>query len=327
MLTQDIPNDILRRFTQIQLHAGLSVMNRHVRLETNSPTVLSHVRNAFKRYKNTYEDGEGPDFLWRIVSDASSGLRPPLSKRIAFSDGGLRFINLNQRAFLAVDLDIREATTFISPELCEDEMGFYSPFLSDLFDLSAPALGLTEIMAGCVAIEGRGLLIFGSPRSGKTTAGYWAAKMGLEFHADQVTCVELIDNEPKAWGQFWPAAFRTETLPFLPEIEVQTHPFRYRNFTLLCLDHRAFLPPVASSLSPVACIFLDRCAANSPRLTRIEKEELTPLLFGSLPFVEDRRSEHQRSKVVQSLAELPAYHLAYAEDPRSAAELFPTLLA
>lgn len=325
ILDQDIGNDIFRRFTPTRLHPDFGVMGRRVRLETNSPTVLSHVRNAFKRYQK--DDGGNLDFVWRIVSDPSSGLRPPLSKRVAFSDGGLRFINFNQRAFLAVDLDTREATAFLSPELCEDEMGFYSPFLSDLFDLSSAALGLTEIMAGCVAIKDRGLLIFGSPRSGKTTAGYWATKMGLEFHADQVTCVELIDNEPRAWGQFWPAAFRPETLLFLPEIESQTRPFRYRDFTLLCLDNRAFLPPQAASVSPIACIFLDRCAANSPILTRIEKEELTPLLTGSLPFFENRRFEHQRREVVQSLAALPAYHLAYAEDPRSAAELFATLLA
>jgi hypothetical protein len=326
MLDRTISNDIFHRFTPTPLHGRFAVMGRHIRLETNSPTVLSHVRNAFKRYKKD-EKGENIEFLWRIVSDPSSGLQPPLSSRIAFSDGGLRFVNLNQRAFLAVDLDAREAIAFLSPELCEDEMGFYCPVLSDLFDLSSAGLGLTEIMAGCVAIEGRGLLVFGSLRSGKTTAGYCSSKVGLEFHSDQVTCLELINNKLRAWGQFWPAAFRQETVQFLPEIERQTRPFRYRDFTLLCLDHSAFLPTQASSVSPRACVFLDRCVADSPRLTRIDKEELTPLLFSSLPFFEDERFEPRRREVVQCLADVPAYHLAYAEDPRSAAELFPTLLS
>jgi hypothetical protein len=326
MLVQETPNDIFRRFTPTGLRTDFAAMGRRLRLETNSPTVLSHVRNAFRRYRKD-EKGESIEFLWRIVSDPSSGLQPPLSNRIGFSDGGLRLVNLNQRAFLAVDLDAREAIAFLSPELCEDEMGFYCPVLSDLFDLSSAGLGLTEIMAGCVAIEGRGLLVFGSPRSGKTTAGYYSSKVGLEFHADQVTCLELINNELRAWGQFWPAAFRPETLQFLPEIEGQTCPFRYRDFTLLCLDNSAFLPPQASSVSPRACVFLDRCVADSPRLTRIGKEELTPLLFSSLPFFEDERFEPQRREVVHCLADVPAYHLAYAEDPCSAAELFPTLLA
>lgn len=325
MLAQQISNDIFRRFTPTPLHCDFGVMGRRIRLETNSPTVLSHVRKAFKRYRDTEE--RGTDFLWRIVSDPSSRLHPPLSKRIAFSDGDLRFVNFNQRAFLAVDLGTREAIAFLSPELCDDEMGFYSPFLSDLFDLSSPALGLTELMAGCVALDARGLLVFGSPRSGKTTAGYLSGKMGLEFHADQVTCLELVSGELKAWGQFWPRAFRPETIQFLPEIERLGRPLRYRDLTLLCLDNSAFLPPQASGISPIACVFLQRCAAESPKLKRIEKAELTPLLFSSLPFVEDQRFARQREEVLRSLAELPAYHLAYAEDPREAAELFPTLLS
>ncbi|HTS08653.1 MAG TPA: hypothetical protein VMP68_24005 [Candidatus Eisenbacteria bacterium] len=253
-------------------------------------------------------------------------MRSPLSRRIGFSDGGLRFVNFNQRSFLAVDIDAHEAIAFLSEELCGDEMGFYSIVLSDLFDLSSAMLGLTEIMAGCVALDGRGLLVFGSPRSGKTTACYWAGKMGMEFHGDQVTCLELISGKPKAWGQFWPAAFRPETLEYLPEIEGITRPFRYRDLTLLCLDNRLFLPQESRSVTPVACVFLDRRAADFPQLTQVHKDELAPLLTSSLPFVENRRFDHQRREVVRTLAELPAYHLTYPADPRLASELFPALL-
>jgi hypothetical protein len=324
MLSQTVPNDIFRRFTPTPLNLDFGMMGRSFRLETNSPNVVSHVRNVSKRYDRV-ERGR-VDFLWRIVSDPGSGLCPPLSRRTAFSDGGLRFVNFNQRSFLAVDLDAHEGMAFLSPELCEDEMGFYSPVLSDLFDLSSAMIGLTEIMAGCVAIDGRGLLVFGSPRSGKTTACYWAAKMGLEFHGDQVTCVELVSGRPRAWGQFWPVAFRPETLEFLPEIEDIGRPFRYRDLNLLCFDHRIFLPAQASSVTPVGCVFLDRCATGSTQLRRIEKDELSGLLSCSLPFIENRRFEYQRGAVVRSLAELPAYHLAYGADPRAAAELFPRLL-
>jgi len=324
MLLQTVPNDIFRRFIPTPLHLDFSIMGRQMRLETNSAMVRSHVRSISERYGDVEQ--QSPDVLWRIVSDPSSGLRPPLSRRIGFSDGGLRFINFNQRSFLAVDIDDHEAISFLSEELCEDEMGFYSPILSDLFDLSSAALGLTEIMAGCVALDGRGLLIFGSPRSGKTTACYWAGKMGMEFHGDQVTCIEMISGKPKAWGQFWPAAFRPETLEYLPEIESVTRPLRYRDLTLLCLDNRSFLPSEAYSVVPVACVCLDRCAADSPALESIDKDELFSLLLSSLPFVENRRFDYQRREVVRTLAELPAYHLAYPADPRFAAELFPTLL-
>lgn len=324
MPPQTFSSDIFRRFTPTPLHLDFTLMGRPMRLETNSTTIQSHVRNVSMRYRDVKQPL--PAFVWRIVSDPSSGLRSPLSRRIGFSDGGVRFVNFNQRSFLAVDIDAHEAIAFLSEELCEDEMGFYSVILSDLFDLSSAVLGLTEIMAGCVALGGRGLLVFGSPRSGKTTACYWARKMGLEFIGDQVTCIDMASETPRAWGQFWPAAFRPETLEYLPEIESITRPFRYRDLTLLCLEDRSFLPSQSRSVAPVACVFLGRSAANAPELKRIHKDELTSLLASSLPFVENSRFDYQRRQVVQTLAELPAYHLAYPADPRLAAELFPALL-
>jgi hypothetical protein len=324
MLAQSISKDIFRRFTPTALGGDFTVMGKRLRLETNSPEVLAHTRQALSHYQDA--EAETVGFHWSLVSDPTSGLRPPLSTRTAFSDAGLRFINFDQRAFLAIDLGKREAVGFLSQELCEDEMGFYSRFLSDLFDMTAPALGLTEVMAGCVSLNDRGLLVFGAPRSGKTTAGYLAGKMGMEFLADQVTCLELSSGDLRAWGQFWPPAFRTESLEFLPEIESVSRPFRYRDISLLCLDKGWMQPAQAHSVAPRVCVFLERCGAETAQLTRLSKEEVTSLLFSSLPFVEDRCFEPQRREVVLSLAELPAHHLAYAADPRAAAALFPTLL-
>lgn len=149
----------------------------------------------------------------------------------------------------------------------------------------------------------------------------------MELHGDQVTCLEVVSGELRGWGQLWPVAFRPETQEFLPEIQRLTRPMRYRDLNLLCLDHRIFLPAEASSVLPVACVFLERCAADVPQLKQIDKEELTALVTRSLPFVENRRFDHQRREVIRHLAGLPAYHLPYPADPRTAAELFPSLLA
>ncbi len=316
-------NDIFHRFTPTPFGGDLRVMGKRLRLETNSPVILAHTSQAFSRYQDS--EADAPGFRWSLISDPTSGLRPPLSRRTAFSDAGLRFINFDQRAFLAIDLDRREAVGFLSSELCDDEMGFYSRFLSDLFDMTSPALGLTEVMAGCVASSDRGLLVFGAPRSGKTTAGYLAGTMGMEFHADQVTCLELASGKLRAWGQFWPPAFRPETLEFLPELARMTRPFQYRDCSLLCLD-KGWMQARSHSVVPKACVFLERGGAETAQLTRLSMEEVTSLLFSSLPFVEDRCFERQRRQVVLSLAELPAHHLAYSADPRAAAALFPTLL-
>ena len=46
----------------------------------------------------------------------------------AFSDDGLRYVNLGQRNFFAVDLNTRKAVAFLSEELAKDNVGFISVF-------------------------------------------------------------------------------------------------------------------------------------------------------------------------------------------------------
>lgn len=98
------------------------------------------------------------------------------------------------------------------------------------------------------------------------------------------------------------------------------HIISLRDFALLCFDNRKLLPSQASSVVPVAFVFLDRWAADSPQLKHVNKDEMASLLWCSLTFLENRRFDYERREVVRALAELPAYHLAYPADPRLAAQ-------
>jgi len=208
--------DPLCRFTPTPLAADLRVMDRTVLLETNSPAVLGQTVRLFERYQAP--PSSRAELLWRIVGEGRSGLKPPWPEMTAFSDDALRYVNLGQQNFFAVDLEAREAVAFLSEDLAMDDLGFSSVFLATLFDLTAAALRLTQISAACVAMGSEAVLIFGPPGSGKTSSTYLAGKLGLEFHADQVTFLELKPDGVHAWGQFWPAAFREDTSQFLPEL-------------------------------------------------------------------------------------------------------------
>lgn len=322
--------DPLCRFTATPLTTDLQAMGRTVRLETNSATVLARMVGLFERYGRApvtpRKPVRRPDFLWRIVGETNSDLKPPWPKMTAFSDDGLRYVNFGQRNFLAVDLEAREAVAFLSEELANDELGFSSIFASTLFDLTAPAMKLMPVAAACVALNGKALLIFGPPTSGKTTSTYLAGRQGLEFHADQVTYLDLKRNSIQAWGQFWPAAFRPETIRYLPELSTVVRPLSGQRFTLLCVPGSQLGCSQPRGVVPVAGIFLERRTTSTACLIRLSRPQASSSVMEIVPFRDDKCFEPRQSAILSTVARMPVYRLCYGPDPADAAPIFRRLL-
>ncbi len=245
--------DHLRRFTPTPYATALPVMGRTVRLESNSQKILAHAEELFARYPGSPQGL--PQFLWRIVSESDFAMRSPWPRRSAFSDHGLRYAEFGQRNFLAVDLEAREAIAFLSAGLVEDKLGFTSPFLDNLFCMTAGSLGLVSLRANCVSLGNKGLLVLGPHNSGKTTASYIAARLGLEFYADEGVFAEIKEDAVRVWGGFWPAAFRPQALRFFPELRMCTRPFSYCNFTFHHLQRHQYRATQVHPLIPVGCVF------------------------------------------------------------------------
>ena len=111
--------DLLRRFSSTPYATDLRLMQRTVRLETNSSTVLALTLKFFERH----QDGRAgkPDFIWRIVCEPDCRVESTAVQLSAFSDLGLRYVNVGQRGFLAVDLERREAMGALADLFVESE--------------------------------------------------------------------------------------------------------------------------------------------------------------------------------------------------------------
>jgi len=316
--------DPLRRLTPTPFISDLCVMGRRVRLESSSAKLLAEFTALFEPAADP--SSTPPDFLWRIVGEAESGSNPPWPKMTAFSEEGLRYVNLGQRGFFAIDLDAREAVAFLSEGWASDSVGFSSVFAATLFDMTAPALGLAQIAAACVALHGKALLIFGPPGSGKTTATYLAGKLGLEFYSDQASFLDLRLGRLQVWGQFWPAAFREDTVQHLPELASATRSFSYGNLIFLCLFNRPIHPSLPRAALPVSCVFLEREETIVPQLIPMGPREREDRLSDSLSFRDDVRFRLQYEMALRSLGRLPMYRLPYGRDPAVAATFLRNIL-
>jgi hypothetical protein len=319
-----IGRDLTRRFTATPRSADLRVMGRTIRLETNSATVLEQARRVLEFRQDCQSAPR--DFLWRVVVDTSSGVTPPWPERFAFSDDGLRYINLGQRSFIAVDLGARESVGFLSEQLAEDPTGMQCPFFSNLLNLTSPVLGLTEIAAACVAREHRCLLLFGPPKSGKTTSAYLSTKLGLRFHADQEVFLDYGVGSLIAWGDPWPAVFRWDVLERLPELRALARPFNCCDISFLYVEKNRPYPAEANRAVPTACIFLERGASGRPKLMPVERLKLAEKLGAYFPFRDDQIFEARRRAVLAELANLPAFRLIYSANPYDAACMYADLL-
>lgn len=318
------PNDPIRRFIATPYCAHLNVMGRTIRVETNHPKIVQHTTDLLAHYAGSAR--RDPDFVWRIVVEDDAQHSPVWPLRTAFSGAGLRFVAYGQRNFLAVDLDAKYAIGILSHGLMDDDLGLTSPFLDNMFCLTAGSLRLAPMWANCVAFRQRAVLLFGAPGSGKTCTSYLAEKLGLDFHADEGVFIETDSGNARCWGGFWPPAFRPEALEFYPELKSSSRPYRYRDLTLY---HRAKQPsPLVAHLPaiPVCCLVLERHASIVARLLYVPLRHRAQLLTEYRLFKDDERFLEQQTTAVQALATLPSYVLRYS-DPADAARQVQNLLA
>lgn len=315
-------SDPLRRFTPTPHASTLHVMGRAIQCETNSPAVLERVSAILGGGLKA----EHPQFQWRLVCERSDKRTCSWPAMTAFSDCRVRYVNLGQRSFIAVDLQSRLAVGIVPEYMVEDDLGFSEVFLATIFYLTAAALGLVPVTASCVAQSGRGVLLFGPPASGKTTCGYLASRQGLKFLADQALFLEISEGKLCGWGDFWPVTFRPESAQIFPELQNLTRPFHYLDRTFLCLEKQALSLGPPQSITPAASIFLDRQAGAAPKLTPLTSHDLRQRFAHSVPFKDDAGSEQHRQAVFQVLSRLPAYRLRYGSEPSVATQFIRSVM-
>ena len=318
-------DDPFLRFRATSLSCTANLMGRNLCLETNNPIVLKYAGRFLSSVESS--NHAHSQFLWKIVTEPGGESAATWPQMTAFSGKDIRYINLGQHSFIAVDHGARLAVGVIPEHLANDEPGFSSVYLASMFYLTAPALGMVAVSAACVAMEGRGLLLFGVPGSGKTTASYLSTRFGLEFHADHAVFLDKKARTLRAWGEFWPAAFREDAIKYLPELAGQSRPLVYCDRTFLSVRKSRSPSGAAHSVTPVSCIFLQRQAGTSPKLVPIRQEETCARLPSFVPFIENMNAGPDRDSIFKSLGRLPAYNLAYGTDPSEAVVFLRSMLS
>lgn len=316
--------DPLGRFAPSAQRTILSVMGRSVDFETNCEDLFRRVEKLFSVYPRAVD--ATPQCRWRIIQHRASSPGNRGFRRFAFSDSNLRFAQVGQRSFYALDLESRTAVGSITEDVIKDELRIIIPFMDSLFCMSAASLGLVSLHANCVARGGRGVIILGEPGVGKTTVSYLAAREGMHFHADDGVFLEICQGELRAWGGFWPIVLRQETVEFFPELQSYASQFTYGDRALCYLNKGCLQTHNAEPVLPICSIFLNQAPCSSPILAQLSALEVYQRLANRMLFAEEEQFAKQEDAVLCTLSTLPTYEFNYGKDPAAAVELIEDLL-
>jgi hypothetical protein len=312
-------SDPLRRSVATPHSITLQLMGRTVRLESNSLKMIDHALQFFAWYPQVMPGDrkhDHPDFTWRIVSE-SGGLKLPETSPSGFSDAELSFTNFGQRSFGAVDAATRTGIAFLADEFTEVSEPRLSilPPMEFLLYMTVRSLGFTCLSAASVALQGKGLILLGEPNSGKTTASYVAAKLGMELLADHMVFLESTPPGVRVWGDTFPALFRPEALEFFPELRSQVRELSHEGVDFYFFEKSKLQSAQAHCVAPLCSILLERGSAAEPRLAPMPSGELLRHLDADLLFKGADGFQSEQAAIFAGLAEMPAYRLSFGESP------------
>ena len=169
---------------------------------------------------------------------------------------------------------------------------------------------IVSLHAACVAWEGAGVLLFGESGVGKSTLTYACARRGWTYISDDAASV-VSDSGRTLIGEPHHLRFRADAPDIFPELRGRTVGYQ--------LDHKPTIEVLTADLpirtAPECRVeriaFLDRRPAVRAGIAPIGREETIERLQPDMPMF-DPELDAQRIKVVESIAEAPAYVLRYS---------------
>lgn len=134
------PMDLPKRFAPTPIEARFPLSGSIILLTTNSQRVVRQLERALPPLSVSAMNS--PDFLWRIVSESDDDpVHDAEPFRVYCLDyGGLSFVNIGRKGFLACDRHARLGVSFVSQSLVEDEKRFSQYFLPALISLSRESI-------------------------------------------------------------------------------------------------------------------------------------------------------------------------------------------
>jgi hypothetical protein len=181
----------------------------------------------------------------------------------------------------------------------------------------------TPVHAGCVALDGRGLLLCGESGAGKSTLTYACARAGFTYVSDDVASLVRGGQACTVVGKPFQFRFR-DTAPFLfPELRVFVPKLALNGKPSIEVRTDELAAIRTAVNCDVEClVFLSRGEVRSgaAHLSPVPSDEARRRLQADLPVLEPYAWSEQRASLAKLVAR-PAFELRYGDLDAAVARL------
>jgi hypothetical protein len=283
---------------------------------TNDPEVLRAADDSFGHRRLRY-GSTGLEIRIGVVGNGAAQCPPEPTRREYNHLYSLMADTENQAL-----LDLRTYTNFVwlNRSALKNRLYLSHNFLEKVVYLLLGASVVTDLHAGCVSKNGKGILLCGDSGAGKTTLSYACARAGWTYTSDDTSYLINRFSVPRVIGHAHRVRFRPAAKEVFPELEHReiTPRMEGKASIEVSIDE---LPPIdtATEATVSAIVYLNRYSGVNAGLIPLPERTATERMSKELYSAGEIRTKHE--KVLEKLANIPTFELQYCELDRAIEKL------
>jgi energy-coupling factor transporter ATP-binding protein EcfA2 len=171
---------------------------------------------------------------------------------------------------------------------------------------------VTDLHAGCVSKNGKGILLCGDSGAGKTTLSYACARAGWTYTSDDTSYLINRFSVPRVIGHAHRVRFRPAAKELFPELEDREITPRMEGKASIEVPMGELSPIDAATEATVSSIvYLNRYSGAKATLIPLPERTATERMCKELYSAGEIRAKHE--KILEKLASIPTFELQYCE--------------
>ena len=305
--TRDLshPSDPVLQDTDLPLRGTFHPIGFPLNLATNSEEVL---RSAEESWGAWGAEFDRPPLELRVIVEEEGELAMEAEFR---TRDHLFSVVADRHNYAVMDLDRLYGYAFVSRKTVQDHAWFRWWFLDTMGFFLVAQRYVMAVHAACVARGGRGILLAGESRAGKSTLAWACARAGWTYLSDDAAWLLMDGDGREVRGRRHTVRFRHDAPDLFPEL--QGYVSRVRPNGKLSIEVPTTEFPhiqTAARCQAEALVFLDRSGRRAAGFEKMQPQEALDNLMGELAFHRDETRARYR-EVTLRLLQAPAYRMRY----------------